>query len=405
MRIGVLVETIGPEAGGRYTFQREIIRSLRDHGGGRGYTFVMMGRWAGGSIPPLPAEHMEYVDIFSSRRLDLKAKWWKIQEVARRLVRPLPHFKVTRFAEFYGRAARVNMFWHLSPNYGATNLPFIYTVWDLQHRFQPWFPEVSDRGEWLERERQYSNVFPRASAIITGTEVGKAEIMEYYNVPPGHIRVIPFPALKAPPEPPADVARQVLGKYGLAENYLLYPARFWPHKNHIGLIMAIQILREKYGLEVPLALVGSGTSLRVVIEKVVKALHMEKQVRVLGFVPWADCEVLYRHALALIMPTFFGPDNLPPLEAFARGCPVIASDVPGAREQLGDAALLVNPRDEHDIARGIKQIHDDESLRRTLTERGYARASKWTDREYVEAVLALFEEFRPVLRCWMPDLI
>ena len=52
---------------------------------------------------------------------------------------------------------------------------------------------------------------------------------------------------------------------------------------------------------------------------------------------------LYRHALALTFVSYFGPDNLPPLEAFALGCPVITSAIEGVDEQLGNAALYVNP--------------------------------------------------------------
>ncbi len=52
--------------------------------------------------------------------------------------------------------------------------------------------------------------------------------------------------------------------------------------------------------------------------------------------------------------TFFGPENLPPLEAFALKCPVIASNVSGSEEQLGDAAILVNPVNPEEIAQAIQ---------------------------------------------------
>ena len=52
------------------------------------------------------------------------------------------------------------------------------------------------------------------------------------------------------------------------------------------------------------------------------------------------CQLLYTEALALVMPTYFGPTNLPPLEAFQTGTPVLYSDLPGMREQVGDAAIM-----------------------------------------------------------------
>jgi glycosyltransferase involved in cell wall biosynthesis len=109
---------------------------------------------------------------------------------------------------------------------------------------------------------------------------------------------------------------------------------------------------------------------------------------------------LYRNALALTYVTFFGPENLPPLEAFALGCPVIASNVSGAQEQLGDAAMLVDPKDEEQIANAIKLVHDDLHVRRTLVERGIHRASKWTGEDFVRSVFSILDEFEPIRRCW-----
>jgi glycosyltransferase involved in cell wall biosynthesis len=123
-------------------------------------------------------------------------------------------------------------------------------------------------------------------------------------------------------------------------------------------------------------------------------------VSFLGFVPVEDLVALYRGAFALSYVTFFGPENLPTLEAFALGCPVVASDVSGAREQLGDAALFVDPRNPLEIAAAVKQLHDDESLRRTLIDKGRARAERWTAKDFVRGVFAAFDEFEPVRRCW-----
>ena len=122
-------------------------------------------------------------------------------------------------------------------------------------------------------------------------------------------------------------------------------------------------------------------------------------VSFLGFVPLEDLVALYRGAFALSYVTFFGPENLPTLEAFALGCPVIASDVSGAREQLGDAALFVDPRNPSEIAAAIKSLQDDD-LRRSLIDKGRARAERWTAKDFVRGVFNAFDEFEPVRRCW-----
>src|SRR4029453_16568851 len=80
------------------------------------------------------------------------------------------------------------------------------------------------------------------------------------------------------------------------------------------------------------------------------------QIRLLGYVPNEDMSPLYAQAVALIIPTFFGPTIIPVLEAWAFGCPVLTSDIRGIREQVGDAALLVDPRSIESIADGIYRL-------------------------------------------------
>jgi glycosyltransferase involved in cell wall biosynthesis len=109
---------------------------------------------------------------------------------------------------------------------------------------------------------------------------------------------------------------------------------------------------------------------------------------------------LYRKAFALTYVTFFGPENLPPLEAFALGCPVIASNVEGAQEQLGDAAVLVDPKDPREIAFAVKALHDDVIWRQTLIQRGLKRAGRFTGEDFVNGILSVLDDFELVRRCW-----
>jgi len=122
-------------------------------------------------------------------------------------------------------------------------------------------------------------------------------------------------------------------------------------------------------------------------------------VHFLGFVDNDDLVALYQHAHGLTYLSFFGPENLPPLEAFALGCPVVAADVPGAREQLGDAALLVPPTDPAEMAAAVRRF-EDPALRQELIERGRRRAKDRTPAGYVGGVLRFLDEFERTRRCW-----
>jgi glycosyltransferase involved in cell wall biosynthesis len=88
------------------------------------------------------------------------------------------------------------------------------------------------------------------------------------------------------------------------------------------------------------------------------------------------------------------------LEAFALGCPVIASNVSGASEQLGEAALLVDPREPVQIAAAIRQVYQDKQTRNDLIQKGLTRSTKWTSRDFVRGVFAAFDDFARVRRSW-----
>ena len=102
----------------------------------------------------------------------------------------------------------------------------------------------------------------------------------------------------------------------------------------------------------------------------------------------------------LVYASFCGPENLPPLEAFALGCPVAAAEVPGSKEQLKSAAVFFNPADSEDIANIIQRLHSDTALRAELMARGFTRAKSWTAQEFSQGMLALFDDFATTRRCW-----
>jgi glycosyltransferase involved in cell wall biosynthesis len=218
-------------------------------------------------------------------------------------------------------------------------------------------------------------------------------------VPSERIRVAPFPTptFAGPESVPNQPPR-------LAGEYLFYPAQFWPHKNHANLLHALRLLRERDKLDLSLALTGSDKGNQPFVRDLASSLNLIDHVHFLGFVSREELASLYRHAFALTFVTFFGPDNLPPLEAFAVGCPVVASDVSGAREQLGDAALLVDPRSPEQIADAVLSLRRDPALRARLIQRGKDRASNVSARGYVDTILKWLDEFEPVRRCWPPGV-
>jgi glycosyltransferase involved in cell wall biosynthesis len=91
---------------------------------------------------------------------------------------------------------------------------------------------------------------------------------------------------------------------------------------------------------------------------------------------------------------------MPPLEAFALGCPVIASNVEGAAEQYGEAAMLVDPSDPEEIGRALASVMSDGDVRNRLIAAGRERAIRWTTSNYVGQIFRVLDEFSAIRRNW-----
>jgi glycosyltransferase involved in cell wall biosynthesis len=404
MKVGVHLDDLTPTAGGGFSFSEEIkgalIRVPSSH------DFFVFSRRASEDTEALATSNVRFVslkrDVSEKIKSELNKGATKLARILpcipKALRKPRPPWLQT-LAERY----EIEFMWFVTPSSTLVDIPFIFTVLDLQHRRQPWFPEVSSNGQWQAREEMYGKALPRAAAVIVGAEAGRDEIVHFYRVPPDRVRLIPHPTPRFAVSPPGETGSAVLAKYSLDKGYLFYPAQFWPHKNHVGLLLALRMLKEKYGLSLTAVLAGSDQGNMEYVREMASKLGIAGQVRFLGFVPVEDLPGLYRNALALVYLSLFGPENLPPLEAFALGCPVIASRVAGAEEQLRDTSLLVDGLNTEEIAQAVKRIHSDEELRRELIEKGLRRGVSWTGEHFVKSVMAILDEFEPVRRCWSPS--
>lgn len=399
MRVGVFLNDEGPEAGGGFTFDREVRDALGRHGAESGHDFVLFGRRPptdGGAGAPA------YVSL-----ADGAPRRHPVSRLTRALARRAglgPAAPARSWLYDLLEEHGVELVLGLNPFFALPEVPFATIVWDLQHRLQPFFPEVSAAGEYRRRERHYRALLPRAAIVVAGTEAGKAEIERFYQVPSERIVVAPHPtprfALEAGPDARPGELEAVRERHRIAGAYLFYPAQLWPHKNHVGLLRALRRLRDEHDPTLSAVFAGADHGNRGHLRAEIARLDLEDAVRVLGFVSREDLIALYRGALALVYPSFFGPENLPPLEAFALGCPVVAADVPGAGEQLGDAALLVDPRRPEAIAGAVARIAAEPELRSELVARGAARARRTTGSDFVRILFRAFDDFAPVRACW-----
>ncbi len=228
----------------------------------------------------------------------------------------------------------------------------VQSLLDVQHLE---LPHMFSKTELAYRRLFYEGYARRADAVITISQFAKRRMVELLGIEADRIHVAQLGV---------DTTR-FTANLGPRENFILYPARGWPHKNHATLIKAVGIARLA-NPELRLVLTGGG--LDVLGE-------LPDWVDRRGLVAEAELLELYRTAGAMIFPSLYEGFGLPPLEAMASGCPVAVSTAGSLPEVVGDAAVTFDAADPAAIAAGIEETF----LRSAeLTAAGLRQVAKFT---------------------------
>jgi glycosyltransferase involved in cell wall biosynthesis len=222
--------------------------------------------------------------------------------------------------------------------------------------------------------------------VITISEFSRRELQGYAGIPADHSLVVPGSGehILRTPADGSVLHRLALG----SRPYVLAVSSRSKHKNLSGIGAAVQLLA---GEQFDVVLAGGGNS-RVFSGSGAAGVE---QLRTAGYVTDAELRTLYQHAGCLVYPSLYEGFGLPPLEAMACGCPVIASRVASLPEVCGDAALYCDPEDPADIARAIRGVLHDDALRQDLRRRGLERSARFRWSRSAGSVLALFQALNP----------
>jgi glycosyltransferase involved in cell wall biosynthesis len=229
--------------------------------------------------------------------------------------------------------------------------PAVTTVLDLQHEE---YPEFFGRAELRYRKVVYGWTIRRSRMVITISEHARATLIERHGLEPGRVRAIHLAVNHEVFTPAEQPSRG---------DYLLYPARPWPHKNHARLFEAFARLRRERP-ELRLVLTGAGDF---------DALPDGVEAR--GRVTTPELVELYRGAAAVVFPSIYEGFGMPVVEAMACGAPVACSNATSLPEVAGDAARLFDPRDADAIAAAVDDVLRDPE---PWIARGLERAKLFT---------------------------
>jgi glycosyltransferase involved in cell wall biosynthesis len=335
MRVGISLLTLVPgEVGGAETAARGLCRGLAEAGELDEVAFTPPAApGAGEGLPEIAVP--EYRPAHSIRE--------RATAMAVASARP------GRLRKRFGELDAVH--YPLTIAIPKLDVPTAVTVHDLQHLD---FPELFSRAERMFRARMHEGSARRADAVIVPSQFVRRRAIELLGLPPEQVHAIPWGL---------DHDRFRTGE-DEREQFLLYPARPWPHKNHTRLLQAFALLR----LERPqLRLVLTGGRH--------KGGAAPPGVEVRGLVSLDELATLYRRAACLVFPSLYEGFGQPPLEAMASGCPVAASDIPAIAEACGEAAALFDPKSPEDIAAVVAGVLDAPDR---FTYAGLERARSFT---------------------------
>jgi glycosyltransferase involved in cell wall biosynthesis len=252
-----------------------------------------------------------------------------------------------------------------------TGLPHVVVAYDFQDLVYPRFFDADERRRRIE----FRGDLRRADRVVAISQATKAMAVERVHVKSERITVLPPFAggLRAALDPRETLNRLDDLDLHRAE-FAVYPANYWPHKNHERLLSATsRIVREEP--EFLLVLCGALDENREKLRGLVDSLGLGPNVRLLPYLEDADTTALLEGAQILVFPSLFEGFGLPVLEAMALGTPVACSDLPALLELARDAALFFDADDEAGLAATMLRLWREDETRDRLVRKGHARAA------------------------------
>ena len=252
--------------------------------------------------------------------------------------------------------------------------PSVMTVHDLGYEY---FPEAHNQLQrrYLQWSTRYAVRW--STRLICVSQATRADLIRLYGADPTKLDVVYE----------GDVRRRSLRAeqslasrtvLGITRPYMLFLSTLQPRKNVARLIRSYAHLVETQDPGLDLVLAGQLGWLSEPIVQLARNSPAADRIHLLGYVDEDEAAALYADATFFCYPSLHEGFGLPVLEAQSVGVPVMTSRNSSLPEVAGDAALLVDPEDEEDIAAAMLRLSQDEALRQELIQKGYENVKRFS---------------------------
>lgn len=267
----------------------------------------------------------------------------------------------------------------------AGNVRSVVSLHDLIFLRYPQYYHRIDRQIYAYKFRRACE---QADRIIAISECTKQDIISFFGIPEERITVIYQGCDEAFAQcPPEQKRQEVKQKYALPDRYILNVGSIEERKNVLQAVKALPELPE----EIHLVIVGRRTPYTAMVEEFVREHKLEKRVRILNSIPFADLPSIYRLAEVFVYPSRFEGFGIPILEAIHSGLPVVATTGSCLEEAGGPDALYVHPDDTGAMQEALSRLCADPDLRDTLATRSLRHAEKFSARQQATELMEVYK--------------
>lgn len=271
----------------------------------------------------------------------------------------------------------------------ASPVPQVVTVHDLIGMIYPENLAPVSRFYW---SRWLPLCLKRARTLVASSESTRKDMARLLGVGGENIKVVPLAASERFSKVECDSDLEaVRRKYALSDTFLVAVGTLEPRKNIPAVLKAFRRFKDRHQNGVELALVGKSGGELQKIQRLIRELGLERHVKLLGYVPDDDLNLLYNSAFGYLFVSSYEGFGLPVLEAMRCGLSGICSQVSSIPEVAGETALYADPTNIDEMARQMAVFFQDQELRQELSKKALSRAREFSWTKTAHMMIEIFE--------------
>lgn len=280
-----------------------------------------------------------------------------------------------------------------------TDIPMIVTLHDIIYMEKSYLGILKDSGTNYQK---FGNIYRRyivprmikkAHKLITVSNFEKNRIDEHFGLKNDLLEAVyngvseHFVNVSDP-----KILADVKSKYKLPDRFFFFLGNTDPKKNTKGVLTAMRDFLKESDVSYKLVMPDyDEAELNQLLESI-EAPELREQIHLTGYIVNTDLPAIISQSSIFLYPSLRESFGIPMLEGMRCGVPVITSNTSSMPEVSGDAAYIIDPYKPEEITAAIFKVLEDDELRNSLIQKGYARANEFSWKAMAEHVLRLYKD-------------